>query len=186
MNDITEFEEVGEAPTEVSRNRRTRAPRASRTQESRAADTFHEETMDVDWEPKGLLDTSHVPPRPGYTQRWVRTQLNGVDDPNNVGKRLNQGWRPRPADTVPQGSYVPTIDYKGSNVVGMVGNILMERPVELHEKHRRYVQSMTDAQAQSVSENLYRVHERGDGFGRPVVQQNTSVSRGRQPSIADD
>lgn len=180
MNDTTEFEEL------PSRNRNTRAPRASRIQESREADVFHEDTLDVDWEPKGLLDTTHIPARPDHVQRWVRTEINGVADPNNVGRRLNQGWRPRPADTVPKGSYVPTIDYQGVNVIGMVGNILMERPKRLHEQHQRHVRGLTDAQSQSVNENLYRVHERGDGFGRPVVQAQSSVSRGRPAPVADD
>lgn len=160
--------------------------RKTRAQESRAAEVVHETYDDVDWEPKGLLDTSNIPARPGYVQRWVRTELNGLPDPNNVGKRFNQGWRPRMADTVASGQFVPTIDYRGSNVIGMVGNILMERPIELHERHRRYVQSMTDAQTQSVSENLYRVHERGSGMGRPSMQQESTVSRGRSAPVADD
>lgn len=160
--------------------------RKSRTQESRAADVVHESYDDVDWEPKGLLDTSNIPERPGYTQRWVRTELNGLPDPNNVGKRFNQGWRPRPADSVASGSFVPTIDYKGSNVIGMVGMLLMERPLELHEKHRRYVRSMTDAQTRSVNENLYRVHERGDGFSRPSMHNESTVSQGRKAPVADD
>lgn len=163
-----------------------RVGRRSRAQESRAAETVHEPYGDVDWEPKGLLDTSRIPARPGFVQRWVRTELNGLPDPNNVGKRFNQGWRPRMADSVPQGDYVPTIDYRGANVIGMVGMILMERPVQLHEQHRRYVASMNDAQTRSVNENLYRVHERGDGFGRPTVQQESRVSRGRSMPVADD
>jgi hypothetical protein len=118
MNDTTEFEEL------PSRNRNTRAPRASRIQESREADVFHEDTLDVDWEPKGILDASFIEPRPGYTQRWVRTHINGIPDPQNVGKKFNEGWRPRPADTVPKGHYVPTIEYQGSNVIRKYGNIL--------------------------------------------------------------
>lgn len=163
-----------------------RVGRRSRVQESRAAEMVHEPYDDIDWEPKGLLDTSRIPARPGFVQRWVRTELNGLPDPNNVGKRFNQGWRPRAADSVPQGDYVPTIDYRGSNVIGMVGMILMERPQHIHEQHRRYVASMNDAQTRSVTENLYRVHERGDGFGRPTVQNESRVSRGRQAPVADD
>lgn len=176
------------AMPERNRSRRVGVERPSRAQESRASEAYHAEDDGVDWEPKGLLDTSHIPPRPGFVQRWVRTQINGIDDPNNVGKRLNQGWRPRVADTVPQGHFVPTIVHQGSSVIGMVGQILMERPESLHHQHRRYIRSMTDAQAQAVNEDVYRVHESGHGFGRPVVHTQSQVSRGRarQAPVADD
>lgn len=169
-----------------TRSRREAVQRPSRAQESRAAEDFHEMTDDVDWEPRGLLDDRHIPPRPGYVQRWVRTHLNGVEDPNNVGRRYNQGWRPRPADSVPEGSYVPTVMHQGSNVVGIYGMVLMERPASINAKHRAHVRAMTDAQSTAISESLFRVHEPGDGFGRPTINARSRVSRGRSAPVADD
>jgi len=160
--------------------------RRSRAQESRAAEPVHESYDDVDWEPKGLLDTTHIPARPGYVQRWVRTEINGQPDPNNVGRRINQGWRPRMADSVPQGSFVPTVVHQGSNVVGIIGMILMERPEAMHNQHRAHIRAMTDAQDQAVNQNLFRVHERNSGFGRPTVDAKSRVSQGRIAPIADD
>ena len=42
------------------------------------------------WTPPALLDAPE--PRPGYVQRWVATAIQGKDTPDNVYKRMREGW----------------------------------------------------------------------------------------------
>lgn len=153
--------------------------RLSRTQEARAAEPVHEPYADI-WEPSGLLNTDNMPPRAGYVQRWVRTHVHGLDDPSNVMRKFNERWRPRLADSVPAGAYVPTIDFRGSSVIGVQGCILMERRIEDHEAHRRHHRELIDAQIRAQRESLFKVHNPNDtGFGAPSLSVQSRVERGR-------
>lgn len=154
-----------------------RASRSSRAQELREAEEVHEEYGD-DWEPPGLLDASLMPPRPGYVQRWVRTKLNGNDDVANIGRKYNQGWRPRAAASVPKGVYAPKLVHDGQAVIGMEGMILMERPEKMHAAHARRNQNMAASQMQAVDKDLFRVHTPGTGFGQPHKSGQSRVTKG--------
>jgi hypothetical protein len=162
-----------------------RETRPTRDQELREAEPFHEE-WDEDWEPKGILDASLMPPREGYVQRWVRTMLGGQEDTINIAKMYRNFWRPRDPGTVPKGIYVPTLIRDGQGVIGMPGAILMERPAKIHEAQRRQIRSMTADQQTAVDNDLYRVHQPGSGFHRPTVKRKSSVTRGRRVDAAED
>ena len=146
----------------------------------------HEPYEDT-WEDPTLLDTSHMPARPGYVQRWVRTKINGEDDATNLMRKSQQGWRPRRADTVETDVYIPKIDFNGVEVIGMQGMVLMERPESLHKAHAARIRRDTDAQAMAAENNMFKVHRPGEGFGAPqVVEHRTRTSRGRRPDVLDD
>lgn len=49
------------------------------------------------------------PARPGFVQRWIRVGVKGEDDPTNVAHKMREGWKPRPAESVPASFTVPTI-----------------------------------------------------------------------------
>lgn len=160
--------------------------RLSRAQESRAGDVVHDAYDDI-WEPTGLLDTKHLPARPGFAQRWVRTKLNGVDDPKNVMKRMNQGYRPRMASTVPAGVYAPTIESKNGEVIGMDGIVLMERPEHMHAKHVAHNRHMANRQMDAVNQMLARTQDGSRGFGPVRIDTRSDVSTGQRPApVADD
>lgn len=162
------------------------AERRSRTQESREAEPIHEPYDDA-WEPQGLLDTSLIPPRDGMCQRWVRTKILGDDDPNNVGRALNQGYRPRMADTVPKGAFVSTIQHEQyGSVIGMHDMMLMERPEHLDKLAAKRQRVATDSLQKAVDENMFRVHEPGQGVTAPRRSLKTQVVRGRQPRAQSD
>ena len=59
------------------------------------------------WKPPSLLDAPEA--RPGYVQRWVATSIQGKESPDNVYKRMREGWEPRPAESVKSKLY-PTIN----------------------------------------------------------------------------
>jgi len=161
--------------------------RLSRARESREGDVVHEPYDDV-WIPGGLLDTKDLPPRPGFAQRWVRTKLGAADDAKNVMKRMNQGFRPRKADTVPRGTYVPTVNSRQfGDIIGMDGIILMERPEHLQKRHAAHNRAMAARQEEAVSQMLHRAQEPGKGFGPVRVDTRSEVSTGHRPApVADD
>lgn len=161
--------------------------RPSRNQESRVSEDIHQE-WDADWNPsKGMLDTTSYPARPGMVQRWIRTHLNGREDANNIMRQQNRGWRPRSADTIPKGVFAPTFDLRGTTVIGMEGIVLMERPLELHEKNAAHNREMARRQQMSVEHHLMASHEAGKGFGAPRITAESEVSTGSRPApVADD
>jgi hypothetical protein len=161
--------------------------RLTRAQESRYADeAFDEDGYDDDWDERELLDAPD--PRPGFAQRWVRTQADGQPDPRNVAKRLNQGWLPRKADTVPKGIACPTLQHgEFAGVVGIEGMILMERPLERQMAQRRKVKRDVETQMMGVENDMHRVHSPGSGLGEPqFAERKTSVMRGRPVAVAED
>ena len=162
--------------------------KTSRASDSRAADEgndIRDEFDDIDFTPANL-DTRNIPPREGYVQRWVRTQIGGKADPSNVFKSANVGWKPRTADSVKQGFMVPTIEYNGDNVIGLHDTILMERPRALDDKHRRYQKKLTDNQMESVRNDMLKVHSSGSPMGAPSDNSTTRTSTGRPAAISSD
>jgi hypothetical protein len=162
--------------------------RTSRASESRAADNLHDasdELEDIDFNPANL-DTRNIPPREGYVQRWVRTKTGSKDDPSNVYRSSNMGWKPRQASTIKKGAMVPSVEYDGDDIVGVHDMILMERPVSIDKKHQAYQQRMTDGQMQAVDSDLLKVHDKSSGMGRPSSNNRSRVSTGRVAPVSSD
>lgn len=160
----------------------------SRAQGSRAADEgnqIRENFDDIDFTPSNL-DTRNIPPREGYVQRWVRTKTGSEEDPSNVFKSANVGWKPRLADTIKGSFAVPTINYNGDNVIGLHDTILMERPAELDERHKSYFKQAAKDQLASVHNDLHKVHDTKSGMGAPQNNSSSRVSTGRPADISSD
>ena len=154
----------------------------SRTQESREAEETHETYTDK-WESPALLDTHSIPAKEGFVQRWVRTKVKGEDDQNNVFRKINQGWKPRLLSSVAKGNFVPNIDFQGTDVIGIHGMILMERPEKQHAAQAKHNQQATDDQMSAVKQNMFNVHEQGSGMSQPSMKSKSSVSKGREPDF---
>lgn len=161
--------------------------RNSREQDSRESEVIHDVYADS-WEETGLLDTKNIPARPGYVQRWIRTSVRGDNDQSNVFRKINQGWKPRALDSVPKGAFVPNIDFNGSQVIGIHGMILMERPAALQNRHAEHVKQMTDLQMTAVEKDLYGVHDPNNqgAISAPTMRVESSYGRGRVPTADDD
>jgi len=172
-------EAYGEKPPEDNRT--------SRAMESREGDEIHESYQDQ-WTQSGLLDTKNIPPRPGFVQRWVRTKLGGMDDPKNVMQKMNQGYRPRNANTVPKGSFAPTVNTRQfGDIIGMDGIVLMERPEKLHKSHAAHNAAMANRQMEAVNGILAQAQEPGKGFGPVNKTHSSSVDTGHRPApVSDD
>lgn len=163
--------------------REANAARASRDQELREADKIHESYDN--WDNDYLLDTTHIPARPGYVQRWVRTDIKGETDRANVFKKMNRGWKPRPLDTVPKAQRILRMDFEGDEVIGIHGMVLMEIPESIFDKQSKRVKDATNVQMSSVKNSLFNVHDEGSGFSRPEFYNDTKVRRGRV-AVVDD
>lgn len=94
-------------------------------------------------------------PRPGMVQRWVRTAIRKDDDPGNVARAFQVGWKPRRADTVEDQTTIPVIrEGRYAGIIGLHSTILCEMPRERAEARRRYVEGLTRRMNQSIDQDL--------------------------------
>ena len=138
---------------------------------------------DTAWQPPALLDAPEA--RPGYVQRWIATSIQGKETPDNVFKRMREGWQPRPADTVKDDKLFPTINHgQWAGSIGIEGMLLCEMPVEKRQSQKDYYQNRNNEQNESVVGELDAI---GRNNGQPIFQERkSSASRGRPMSAMDD
>mgnify|MGYP003661555287 FL=1 len=134
------------------------------------------------WKPPSLLDAPEA--RPGYVQRWVATSIQGKESPDNVYKRMREGWEPRPADTV-KAELFSTINHgQWAGSIGVEGMLLCEMPEERHHQMRDYYSGKNDELNESIAGDLEALGRRS---GQPIYQERKSeTSRGRSLSAASD
>ena len=114
----------------MSENRNVRAS------ETRTSVREEQVRSEATWKPPSLLDSPE--PRPGMTQRWIATSIQGKDTPDNVYKRMREGWNPRPADTV-KDKLFPTINHgQWAGSIGIEGMLLCEMPIETHRQMKDF------------------------------------------------
>tara|TARA_R110002153_G_scaffold25612_1_gene81181 strand:+ start:1494 stop:1979 length:486 start_codon:yes stop_codon:yes gene_type:complete len=135
------------------------------------------------WTPPALLDAPKA--RPGYVQRWIATSIQGKETPDNVYKRMREGWQPRPADTVKDDTLFPTINHgQWAGSIGIEGMLLCEMPVEKRAAQKAYYANRNNEQNESVVGELDAL---GRNTGQPIFQERkSSNSRGRPLSAMND
>jgi len=160
----------------MSENRNVRA--------SETRNSIREEQVrpEATWKPPSLLDSPE--PRPGMTQRWIATSIQGKDTPDNVYKRMREGWNPRPAETV-KDKLFPTINHgQWAGSIGIEGMLLCEMPLETHKQMKAYYSNRNSEQNESVSGDLDAL---GRKTGQSIYQnRKSSSSRGRDYSAMED
>ncbi len=161
-----------------------KAGHVSREQESWSADAIHDTYKDGGKD-EGVLP--EIPAREGFDKRWIRTRIGGEDDPRNLAKAFNKGWRRRDPATIPPNIGAPTTYVEGvGESVGMSGMFLAERPKKLSAVHKRRVDDRTNAQMAAVDGALDRSHDANDsGFGKPVRTGKTQIQTGVMPVFDD-
>jgi|TARA_R110000868_G_C10547660_1_gene735595 hypothetical protein len=134
------------------------------------------------WKPPSLLDAPEA--RPGYVQRWVATSIQGKESPDNVYKRMREGWEPRPADSV-KSELFSTINHgQWAGSIGVEGMLLCEMPEDRHYQMREYYSGKNDELNESIAGDLDALGRRS---GQPIYQERKSeTSRGRSLSAASD
>ena len=152
----------------INRNVRDENLRVSvRDEESRPQTTWH---------PPALLDAPKE--RPGFVQRWVSTTIQGKDTPDNVYKRMREGWEPRKASTVKDQKF-PTINHgQWAGCIGIEGMLLCEMPLEKHKAMKDYYKGKSNDQNEALTGELDSL---GRKTGTPFFQERkSSTSRGRE------
>jgi len=153
-----------------------------RANETRTSTRNEQSRPDTTWKPPSLLDAPEA--RPGYTQRWIATSIQGKETPDNVYKRMREGWEPRKADTVKEKLF-PTINHgQWAGSIGIEGMLLCEMPVEKHRQMKNYYHNRSVEANESIAGDLDAL---GRNTGQPIFQERKSTSsRGRDLSVMDD
>ena len=153
-----------------------------RANETRSSTRNEQSRPDTAWKPPSLLDAPE--PRPGYTQRWIATSIQGKETPDNVYKRMREGWEPRKADTVKEKLF-PTINHgQWAGSIGIEGMLLCEMPVEKHRQMKDYYHNRSVEANESIAGDLEAL---GRKTGQPIYQdRKSSMSRGRDVSVMDE
>ena len=160
----------------MSENRNVRAS------ETRTPVREEQVRPEATWKPPSLLDSPE--PRPGMTQRWIATSIQGRDTPDNVHRRMREGWNPRPADTVKDKSFQTINHGQWAGSIGIEGMLLCEMPIETHKKMKAYYNNRNSEQNESISGNLDAL---GRQTGQSIYQnRKSSSSRGRDYSAMED
>lgn len=140
-----------------------------------------------DWTPPQF--TAAPPPREGMEQRWMRVRAAGVEDVQNVLRRRQAGWTPRPAETIPD-SYKFMIVRHGDmgNILATQDAVLVERPLNMGARFREYntrqASRLSESIRQFVGDNMPR--RRGTTGGK-VEELNITAEVGkRRQRFADD
>jgi len=124
----------------------------------RAARTTREkETRRKPWAPPSKLDT---PPAPeGFGYRWIRSEVNGFVDKQNVYSSLREGYELVRIEELPEEyqGLLPTIDEgKHAGVISTGGLLLAKIPHETAEERNAYFRQKARDQLSAVDNELMR------------------------------
>ena len=128
------------------------------TKTSRSENSREKQKRTQPWRPPSSLDAPDAPP--GFKHRWIRSETLGVDDKKNMAGRLREGFELVRADEYPEFPS-PTIENgKHEGVIGVGGLLLARIPNEIGKEREDYFKSQTQAQEDSVDNNLFKEQHR--------------------------
>lgn len=192
-NDVAASDQMGVADQAASlkKGRATKprvSPHVSRSQDSRSVTPLHED-QPVFLEDAGPLP--NIPPRPGYSQRWIATQNASGANGRNISRAYQRGWAPRMADTVPKAFQSMTVNREGmGGVIGTHDMVLFERPEEITKQVEKLNREKVKNLEMAVSQSMYREHENlreeSRGFVPGRFESQSRIERGRMPISADE
>jgi hypothetical protein len=149
--------------------------RASRTAESR-----DKEARRKPWRPPSRLD---APPAPeGFSYRWIRAEVNGNLDNQNVYSKLREGYELVRPENIPEEyrATLPTMDDgKHAGVISVGGLLLAKIPTETVEERNAYYRRRAQEQLMAVDNELLR--ENAHSSMRIQTPERSSRTTFRQP-----
>jgi hypothetical protein len=149
--------------------------RASRSAESRDKDVRRKP-----WRPPSRLD---APPAPeGFKYRWIRAEVNGNLDNQNVYSKLREGYELVRPENIPEEyrGLLPTMDDgKHAGVVSVGGLLLAKIPLETVEERNTYFRQKAQEQLQAVDNEMMR--ENAHSSMRLQAPERSSRTTFRQP-----
>jgi|TARA_R110002020_G_scaffold98765_2_gene234885 hypothetical protein len=121
---------------------------------SRAKTTRNAATRRKPWQPPSMLD---APPAPeGFKHRWIRAEVRGFDDRQNISAKLREGYELVRKDEYPDFE-APVIETgKHEGVFGVGGLLLARIPLETVEERTEYFKKRHTDQLEAVDHDMMR------------------------------
>lgn len=119
--------------------------------------TREKETRRKPWTAPSRLDTP--PPPEGYGYRWIRAEVNGFVDKQNVYSSIREGYELVRMEELPEDyqGLLPTIDEgKHMGVVSTGGLMLAKIPNETAEERNAYFRQKARDQLSAVDNEMMR------------------------------
>ena len=123
-----------------------RSPRAKKTREETA--------QRKPWAPPPMLD---APPAPdGYKHRWIRAEVRGFDDRQNISARLREGYEFVRKDEYPEFEAPVMESGRYEGVFGVGGLILARIPLETVQERTDYFAAKSQDLMDAVDHDMMR------------------------------
>ena len=123
-----------------------RTPRAKNTREKTA--------KRKPWTPPQQLD---APPAPeGFKHRWIRAEVRGQEDRQNISARLREGYELVRRDEYPDFELPVVESGKYEGVFGVGGLLLARIPEETVSERTEYFESRSKDQMDAVDHDMLR------------------------------
>ena len=95
-------------------------------------------------------------PQDGYEYRWIRVSTQGSVDATNVSSKLREGWEPVKASDHPEITIVAVEQSRFKDNIVIGGLMLCKAPIEMVTERNQYYAEQSQAQMNSVDNNLMR------------------------------
>lgn len=109
------------------------------------------------WVRPEVLPSPH--PQEGYVFRWIRTSMTGNVDATNVSSKIREGWEPVKASDHPEITLVSIENERFKDNIVIGGLMLCKAPQEMVDQRNDYYSQQSNAQMQSVDNNLMREND---------------------------
>jgi hypothetical protein len=163
----------------------------TRRNEARSANTRELNTREeTEWtyeEPDALNIPNQVKNRftnEGMSLRWIRINLKGIDDYQNVGKKMAEGWTWVTPEEVPEMALSSIVQENGrySGTVCRGDLALAKMPTGKLEARKRHYENKSAQLMRAVNSQL----ENSSDSRMPISNNSKStVTRGRRPSFQE-
>ena len=124
---------------------------------ARSSETRDKEARRKPWRPPSRLD---APPAPeGFKYRWIRAEVNGSLDNQNVYSKLREGYELVRPESIPEEyrATMPTMDDgKHAGVISVGGLLLAKIPDETVEERNAYFRQRAQEQLHAVDNEMMR------------------------------
>lgn len=124
---------------------------------TRSSETREKETRRKPWSPPSRLD---APPAPeGFKHRWLRAEVNGNLDNQNIYSKIREGYELVRLEDLPEEyrGMLPTMDDgKHAGVVSVGGLLLARIPNETVEERNAYFRKKSQDQLHAVDNEMMR------------------------------